>query len=70
MEEHLRRWTDLRPEAEDAIISVSEWADIVSVPALRGRLLRDALERQQSFVSEILEKLAEHGKTGEHWRPQ
>ncbi len=51
-------------------MSVSEWADIASVPALRARLHRDALERQQSFGSEILDRLAEHGKTGEHWRPQ
>jgi hypothetical protein len=51
-------------------MSVSEWADILSVPSLRARLKPDALECQQSFVSEILEKLAEHGRTGEHWRPQ
>ena len=49
---------------------VREWADILSVPALQARLQPDALERQQSFGPEILDKLAEHGRTGEHWRPQ
>ena len=51
-------------------MSVSEWADILSVTSIRARLQPDALQRQQSFGTEILEKLAEHGKTGEHWRPQ
>ena len=51
-------------------MSVREWADILSVPSLTARLEPDALERQQAFGGEIIGRLAEHGKTGEHWRPQ
>ena len=69
-EGHARDWPLFDPAAEEAIMSVHDWAFVMAVPAARTRLEPDTLERQQSYSRELLENLATLGRDGPRWRPQ
>jgi len=49
---------------------VRDWATCFAIPACRTRLEPDTLTRQRTYGAEMIEALADLGRTGPRWRPQ
>jgi len=61
-EGHVTRWPLYFQTSDDYVMSVSDWADVFSVPLFRNRLEQNYLDQAQSYLREYHDALLSKGK--------
>jgi hypothetical protein len=69
-EEHLRNWSFFDSASAESIMSLANWAKVLSGPLFRNRLQPDYLARVHEYASELFVSLKELGKEGPFWTPE
>jgi hypothetical protein len=67
-EEHVKNWSLYDPVSSDAIMPLSQWAQVFSGPLMRNRLEPDYLARVKEYASELFLALRKLNKTGPFWQ--
>ena len=66
-EEHVRRWALYNPASQESIMSVADWAMVLSSPLFRDRLEPEIILRTEEYWQDFFARLAKLGRIGSFW---